>query len=297
VNFWKAYILESIRDNLPNRKEVDRSLEITEVDGNVIWWLIDWPELWRYRDLFFFLVWRDIKIRYAQSILGIGWAIIQPVFSMFVYTIIFGKFMGVDSEGVPYAIFSFVALVPWAYFSSALTGSGESLVNAQEMITKVYFPRVVIPIAPVLGKLIDFGISFLLLFVLMGWYRVWPTKWALFIPVLVLLMMITAAGMGMLLTALAIQYRDIKYGLNFFVQLLMYSVPVVYPLSVIPDRFRLIYGLNPMVGVIEGFRSSLLGTNPMPWDLILVSAVTALILFLLGASIFRRMERTFADVA
>ena len=131
----------------------------------------------------------------------------------------------------------------------------------------------------------------------MGWYRVWPTKWALFIPVLVLLMMITAAGMGMLLTALAIQYRDIKYGLNFFVQLLMYSVPVVYPLSVIPDRFRLIYGLNPMVGVIEGFRSSLLGTNPMPWDLILVSAVTALILFLLGASIFRRMERTFADVA
>ena len=271
--------------------------ETRVIDANERWWLVDWPELWRYRDLFRFLVWRDIKIRYAQSILGIGWAIIQPLFSMVIFTIIFGRFVRVDSEGLPYAIFSYAALVPWSYFSSALTGASESLINQVELLTKVYFPRVAIPVAPVLGKLIDFAISFLILFGLMAWYRVQPTWWALFSPVLVLLMMITAAGMGLWLTALAIQYRDIKYGLNFFVQLMMYASPVVYPTSVVPESLRLLYGINPMVGVIEGFRSALLGTNPMPWDLLGIGTLIALVLFISGAIYFRRMERVFADVA
>lgn len=273
------------------------SQETRVIDAAERWWLVDWRELWHYRDLFRFLVWRDIKIRYAQSILGIGWAIIQPLFSMVVFTIIFGRFVQVDSEGVPYAIFSYAALVPWSYFSSALTGASESLVNQVELLTKVYFPRVVIPIAPVLGKLIDFAISILILFGMMAWFGIAPTWWALFTPVLILLMMVTAAGMGLWLTALAIQYRDIKYGLNFFVQLLMYAAPVVYPTSIIPERFQLIYAINPMVGVIEGFRSALLGTNLMPWDLLAVGTATALLIFFSGAVYFRRMERIFADVA
>lgn len=271
--------------------------ETTFIKTESGWQLIDWKELWRYRDLFLFLVWRDIKTRYAQSILGVGWAIIQPVFSMIVFTVIFGMLADMDSEGVPYAIFSFVALVPWTYFTSAVSGSGESLVNSREMITKVYFPRLIIPISPVLAKLVDFAISLLIMFGLMVWFGVRPTIWSLFAPVLVFLMMLTAAGVGMWLTALAIQYRDIKYGLRFFVQLLMYLSPVVYPASNIPERFRLIYGLNPMTGVIEGFRSGFLGTTTMPWDLILVGTGVSFLLFVTGAFYFRRMERVFADVA
>jgi len=275
----------------------EETQETRVIDSEESWWMVDWRELWQYRDLFRFLVWRDIKIRYAQSILGIGWAIIQPLFSMVLFTIIFGRFVKVDSEGVPYAIFSYTALVPWAYFSSALTGASESLVNQVELLTKVYFPRVVIPIAPVLGKLIDFGISFLILFGMMAWFGIPLSWWVLFCPVLVLLMMVSAAGMGLWLTALAIQYRDIKYGLSFFVQLLMYASPVVYPTSTLPEEIHLIYAINPVVGVVEGFRSALLGTNPMPWDLLAVGTGTALFIFITGAVYFQKMERTFADVA
>ena len=258
--------------------------------------LIDWGELRQYRDLFYFLVWRDIKTRYAQSILGIGWAIVQPLFSMIVFTIVFGGFAGVDSDGVPYPIFSFTALVPWTYFSGALTGASTSLTSSASMITKVYFPRLVIPFAPVLGKLVDFGIAMLLLMVMMAWYRIMPTVGVLFLPVLILLMMGTAAGMGMWLTALSVQYRDINYAMGFIVQLLMYAAPVVYPASAVPDQFRLLYSLFPMAGVIEGFRSALLGTNPMPWDMIAVGTVSAVVIFISGAAYFRRMERVFADV-
>jgi lipopolysaccharide transport system permease protein len=258
--------------------------------------LVDWQELWQYRDLFFFLVWRDIKVRYAQSILGVGWAIIQPVFSMIVFTIVFGNLAKVDSDGVPYAIFSYTALVPWTFFSSSLTDASGSLVSAANMFTKVYFPRLVIPIAPILSKLVDFGIAFLILLGLMVWFGIAPTIWVLVLPLLVLLMMLSAAGMGMWLTALAVQYRDVKYGLSFAVQLLMYAAPVVYPASLIPDQYRLLYGLNPMAGVIEGFRSALLATNPMPWDLIGVGTVSALLMAFSGIIFFRRKEKLFADV-
>ena len=257
---------------------------------------INWRELWEYRDLFFFLIVRDVKTFYAQSILGIGWAVIRPVISMVIFTVIFGNLVQVDSEGVPYAIFSYTALVPWTYFASSLTGSTGSLIRASGMLSKVYFPRLVIPIAPVLSKLVDFFIALLILFGLMFWYQITPTIYILMLPLLILLMVISAAGLGMWFTALAVQYRDIDYAMGFVVQLFMYVAPVVYPVSIIPEKYRLIYALNPMAGVIEGFRSALLGTNPMPWDMIGIGTGVALILFLSGAYYFRRLERYFADV-
>ena len=271
--------------------------EMVEILPTSRWYIIDWGELWRYRDLLYFMIWRDIKVRYAQSVLGVGWAIIQPVFSMIVFTIVFGNLAQIESDGIPYAIFNFAALVPWTYFSNSLTGSTDSLVASGRMLTKVYFPRIVIPLAPVFGRLIDFCIAFVLLGLMMVWFRVSPTANAWFLPALIGMMMLSAAGLGMWLTSLAIQYRDVKYGMSFGVQLLMYAAPVVYPASNVPEAYRLLYAINPMVGVIEGFRASLLGTTAMPWDLILVGFITATVLFVSGLFYFQKMEQIFADVA
>ena len=261
------------------------------------WVSLEFRELWRYRDLFFFLVWRDIKVQYAQSVLGIGWAVIQPLFYMVVFTVVFGKLANVGSDGVPYAIFSYTALVPWTYFSTSLTLSTGSLIKNANMLTKVYFPRLTIPLSAVLGRLVDFAIALLLVFGMMAWFRIMPTVWAFTLPLLILLMVLSAAGLGMWLTALAVQFRDVNYAMSFVVHGLMYAAPVVYPASAVPDQYRLFYALNPMVGVIEGFRSALLGTNPMPWDLIAVGSITAIAIAISGAFYFQRMERTFADVA
>lgn len=277
-------------------KAVNINPAFSVIDAETTRRMIDWRELWQYRDLFYFLVWRDIKTRYAQSVLGVGWAIIQPVFNMVVFTIVFGNLAQVSSDGVPYAIFSYTALVPWTYFAGALTSSSGSLLSSAGMLTKVYFPRLVIPIAPLLSKLVDFIIALLILFGLMLWFQIPPTIWALTVPLLVLLMMVTAAGLGMWLTALSVQYRDIKYAMSFIVQLLMYAAPVIYPVSSIPDQYRLLYGINPMVGVIAGFRSALLGTNPMPWDLLAVGSATAIVIAFSGMFYFRRMETIFSDV-
>lgn len=261
------------------------------------WKFIDWKELYEYRDLFYFLVWRSIRIRYAQSMLGVGWAVIQPFFSMIVFTIVFGKLANVGSDGVPYALFSFSALVPWTYFSNAVTESTNSLVAEANMINKVYFPRIILPLSAVLAKLVDFVIALLLLAVLMLFFLHPPTWGVLALPLLVLMMMLAAAGIGTWLTALAIQYRDVKYAIGFVVQLLMYVAPVVYPASLIPDGWRWFYALNPMVGVIEGFRSALLGTNPMPWGYIVLGFIVAMTLAVTGAFYFHFKERVFADVA
>ena len=261
------------------------------------WTFIDWKELVEYRDLFYFLVWRSIKIRYAQSMLGIGWAVIQPFFSMIVFTIVFGSLAKVGSDGVPYALFSFAALVPWTYFANAVTESTNSLVAEANMLSKVYFPRIILPLAAVFAKLVDFVIALLLLFVLMLFHWHAPTWGMLWLPLLILIMMLAAAGIGTWLTALAIQYRDIKYAMTFVVQLLMYAAPVVYPASLVPDGWRWLYALNPMVGVIEGFRSALLGTNPMPWGYIVLGFIVALMLAVTGAFYFRFKEKVFADVA
>ena len=247
--------------------------------------------------MFYFLVWKDIKARYAQSVLGIGWAVIQPLFSMIIFTIVFGSLAKIDSNGVPYAIFSFTALVPWTYFSGSLSASSGSLLSASNMITKVYFPRLIIPLVPIISKLVDFFITLILLACMMVFYGFSPNMEIFFLPFLIFLMMLTASGLGMWFTALSIQYRDINHGMGFFVQLLMYAAPVVYSTSNIPDSYRTIYGLFPMAGVIEGFRAILLHTFIIPWDIILSGTITSIILFITGLFYFRRMEKYFADVA
>jgi lipopolysaccharide transport system permease protein len=271
--------------------------DLTIIEHRSGWQIVDWHELKDYRDLFYYWVWRNIKARYAQSVLGIGWAIIQPVFAMLVFTVVFGKLASIDSDGAPYAIFSFAALVPWTYFSNAFNEAAGSLVSNTNMITKIYFPRIVLPLTSVISKLLDFGISFIILIILLIGFKATPTIGVLFLPVLILIMMITASGLGMWFAALSIHYRDVKHGLHFLVQLMMYAAPVVYATSLIPEQYRLLYAMNPMVGVIEGFRSALLATNPMPWDLITVGAAMSIIIFTIGSLYFRRMERIFADVA
>ena len=265
------------------------------------WHLIDWKELIEYRDLFYFLVLRDVKALYKQTILGFSWAIIRPVFSMLVFSLVFGGLAKVPSDGIPYPVFSYTALIPWTYFSTAMTFSAQSLIGGRGIFTKVYFPRLIIPLVAVLSKLVDFAISFIILFILMIWYGIIPTIDVLWLPLLIILMMLTSSGIGMWLSALAIQYRDIPHGINFLVQLLMFAAPVVWPVSLISEKFgkniELLYGLYPMAGVIEGFRSSLLGHNPMPWGLIGMGAITAIVLFITGALYFKRKERIFADVA
>jgi lipopolysaccharide transport system permease protein len=263
--------------------------------------LLDWRELLDYRDLFYFLIARDIKVLYKQTVLGFGWAIIRPVFSMVIFTIIFGGLANVSSDGVPYAIFSYVALVPWLYFSTALTASSLNLVNNTEMLTNIYVPRLLFPVTPVFAKLVDFAISFIILFVLMAWFQIAPTYNIVFLPLLILLMMLTATGMGLWFAAMSVQYRDVKHAMPFLIQILMYAAPVVWSGSLIGERFgqlgRSIFALYPMVGVIEGFRSALLGTVPMPWDLILIGSGSALLLTVSGLYYFRKMEFHFADVA
>lgn len=272
------------------------STEPRVIDAKTRWGLVDLRDLWYYRDLLYFLIWRDIKVRYAQSVLGVGWAVIQPVFLMIVFTLVFGRLARLDSDGAPYAIFSYVALVPWTYFSNALTDSTTSLVQNSALITKVYFPRIILPLSSILSKLIDFTIALGLVIALLVWYKTVPNVGVAVIPLLVLLMILTAAGLGIWMASLAIQYRDIKYALTFIIQMLMFASPVVYPLNMVPERYQILYSLNPMVGVIEGFRSAFLATNPMPWNLIGIGFCVAIALLVAGTFYFRRNEESFADV-
>lgn len=265
------------------------------------WQVINFKELVAYRDLFWFLTHKAIRTRYAQSALGIGWAVIQPVATMLVFTLIFGKMVEVESDGVPYFIFSFTALVPWTYFQNALGEAVSSLISQQNMLSKIYFPRLVLPISIVLARLLDLVISLALLAGMIAWHwadPTWGPNWGvLLLPLFIVMMIFASAGLGLFLSAMAVQYRDISYGMSFLIRLLMYAAPVVYSARLVPDQYRIYYGLNPMVGVIEGFRSALLGTNPMPWDLILPGLVSSVIMLLVGALYFRRKERIFADVA
>lgn len=268
------------------------------IEPHTGWRGVDWKELREYKDLLVFMTLRNVKVRYAQSAIGIGWAVIQPVVSMLVFTIIFGKLVGVKTDGdVPYAVFAFTALVPWTYFANTLNECAASMVTNASIISKIYFPRLILPAAVIGAKLVDFSIAVIILALLMAYYGVVPNAGILVLPLLVVLMTLTATGLGLWLTALAIQYRDISYGMQFGIQLLMYAAPVVYPASLVPERFQYLYALNPMVGVIEGFRSALLTSRPMPWDLIGIGAAVGSILFFIGISYFRRKEHVFADVA
>ena len=259
------------------------------------WQIIDFRELKGYRDLFFFLVWRDIKVLYAQTILGFSWAIIQPLVQIVIFTIVFGKIAKLDTEGIPYVLFSSVALIPWTYMSQSITQSSESLVQGQHMLGKIYFPRLIFPITPILARLIDFGISILIILGLIIYYRIVPTWNVFFFPLFVLIMMSISGGIGMWLSAMAIRFRDVKHAMPFGIRMLMYTAPIVYSASAIPENYRIIYSLNPIVAVIEGYRACLLGT-PMPWSYIWPGIITTLILVISGAFYFKRMERVFVDV-
>jgi homopolymeric O-antigen transport system permease protein len=252
-------------------------------------------DIWAYRELLYFFIWRDIKVRYKQTLLGAGWAIIQPLMTMVVFTIFFGHLAKVPSDGLPYPVFSFMALVPWTYFASALAGCSTSLSGYQHIISKVYFPRLIIPIAAVIAPLVDFAIGFVILIGFMMWYRITPGPSIVWLPALMLLALATAASVGIWLAALNVRYRDVRYVVPFVVQLWMFATPVAYPASLVPSRWRAVYGLNPMAGVIEGFRWALAG-GPAPGVITVVSAAVVVVLIAGGAMYFRRLEGTFADV-
>ena len=270
---------------------------VTVIEPRSGWRLIDWKELGEYSDLFFFLTWRHIKVRYAQSAIGIGWAVVQQLFYMLVFTVVFGRLARIESDGAPYAVFAFTALVPWTYFANAVSEGAASLIVNANMISKIYFPRLILPMSIVVARLADFAIALVILAALMAWYHIIPGERIAILPLLILLMVSTAAGLSLWLAALAVQYRDVNYATTFGMKLLMYAAPVVYPVSLVPADVQMLYAANPMVGVIEGFRAALLETRPVPWDFIAIGSVTALIVAVSGAFYFRRKEQIFADVA
>jgi lipopolysaccharide transport system permease protein len=261
------------------------------------WMRLNLRELWEYRELLYFLVWRDIKVRYKQTALGAAWAVLQPVLTMLVFSVFFGRLAKVPSDGVPYPIFAYCALLPWQLFAYALTESANSLVGSQNLIKKVYFPRLVVPISSVLAGLVDFGISFVVLLVLMLYYRIVPTWAVALLPLFIVLALATALSVGLWLSALNVEFRDVRYTIPFLTQFWMFATPVAYPSSLVPARWRPLLGLNPMAGVVDGFRWALLGQTGAPGPLLWVSIGAVAALLFGGLMYFRRMESTFADVA
>ncbi len=272
-------------------------LPVTYIRPSRGWVSVNLREIWQYRELFYFLVWRDIKVRYKQTALGAAWAIIQPFFTMVVFSIFFGRLAGIPSDGVPYPVFAFAALVPWTFFANGLTQSANSLVIDQNLIKKVYFPRLAIPTATVLAGVVDFVLAFLVLLGMMLYYGITPTANVVWLPPLLLLALVTSLGVGLWFAALNVQYRDVRYVVPFLVQFWLFATPIAYPSSLLEAPWRTLYAINPMVGVVEGFRWALLGTETAPGPMIGVSAAAALAILVGGALYFRRMEKTFADIA
>lgn len=271
--------------------------QVIRIEPSRGWVSLRLKELWEYRELVYFLMWRDVSVRYKQTVLGIAWAIIQPFFTMVVFSLFFGRLAKIPSDGIPYPIFSYAALVPWTFFANSLTQSANSLVGSASLIKKVYFPRLAIPIATVLAGVIDFILAFVVLLAMMLYYGIVPTLNILWLPLLALLALVTSLGVGLWLSALNVQFRDVRYTVPFLTQLWMFITPVAYPSSLIPEPWRALYGLNPMVGVVEGFRWALLGTTTAPGAILFASTSVALVFLISGAFYFRRMEKTFADVA
>lgn len=278
--------------------------ELSEWDGEPVTWIRpsqgwsppDLGELWRYRELVYFLIWRDVKVRYKQTALGAAWAVLQPVATMGVFSLFFGKLAQMPSDGVPYPLFSLGALVPWTFFSQGLIQSANSLVGSRNLVTKVYFPRLAIPLAAVLAGAVDFVLAFGMLLGLMLYYGAAPTAQVVWLPLFLLLAFVTALGVGLWLAAWNVRYRDVRYIVPFLAQLWLFATPIAYPSSLLSEPWRTVYGINPMAGVVEGFRWALLGTGRAPGGMVLVSAAVAVALLASGLFVFRRMERTFADV-
>jgi lipopolysaccharide transport system permease protein len=274
-------------------------LPVTYIRPSRGWRSVDLRELWRYRGLLYFLVWRDIKVRYKQTALGASWAIIQPFFTMVVFSLFFGRLAGVPSDGVPYPIFTFAALVPWTFFANGLTNSANSLVGSQNLLKKVYFPRLAIPIATVLAGTVDFALAFVVLLGMMCFYGFVPTASSLWLVPLLALALVTSLGVGLWFSALNVQYRDVRYVVPFLVQIWLFATPIAYGASLLDEfgtHWQMLYALNPMVGVVEGFRWALLGTGSPPGPMVAVSTLAAILILVGGAFYFRRLERSFADV-
>ncbi len=292
--------LENLPDSHPTTPGVDaaaldKPLPVMRIEPSKGWVSLQLSHLWDFRELLFFLIWRDIKVRYKQTALGAAWAVLQPFFTMVVFSLFMGKLAKIPSDNLPYPVFAFAALVPWTFFAQGLAQSSDSLVGSANLIRKVYFPRLVIPIASVMAGFIDFAIAFVVLLGMMVFYGVYPTANVLWLPLLLLLALVTSLGVGLWLSALNVKFRDVRYTVPFLIQFWMFSTPIAYPSSLLPEPWRTVYGINPMAGVVEGFRWALLGTNTAPGPMILVSAVVAVTLLVSGAFYFRRMEKTFAD--
>lgn len=260
------------------------------------WISLNLRDLWEYRELLYFLTWRDVKVRYKQTVLGAAWAIIQPFFTMVVFSLFFGKLAKVPSDNIPYPLFSYAALVPWQFFANGLSQSSTSLVASANLIKKVYFPRLVVPISAVISGGVDFALAFVVLLGMMLFYGIVPTAAIVWLPLLLLLALVTSLGVGLWLTAMNVQFRDVRYAIPFLIQAWMFATPIAYPSSLLDEPWRTLYGINPMAGVVEGFRWALLGTKTAPGPIIIVSALVAVGLLISGAFYFRRMEKTFADV-
>jgi lipopolysaccharide transport system permease protein len=272
------------------------ALPVTIIRPSPGWVSLELRALWDYRELLYFLTWRDIKVRYKQTAFGAAWAIIQPLLTMVVFSLFFGRLARVPSDGLPYPVFSFAALVPWSFFAYGLSQSANSLVGSRDLLTKVYFPRLAIPVATVLSGAVDFARALLVLLAMMAYYGLAPTANVVWIVPLLLLAFVTALGAGLWLSALNVQYRDVRYTVPFLTQLWLFATPIAYPSSLLDEPWRTLYGINPMAGVVEGFRWALLGTDTRPGPIILVSTVAAVALLVGGAYYFRRMEKTFADI-
>ena len=253
-------------------------------------------EVWEYRELLYFFVWRDVKVRYKQTVLGAGWAILQPFFTMIVFSIFFGRLAKIPSDGLPYPVFSYAALLPWTYFSNSLSACSDSLVGSATLITRAYFPRMLLPFSSVMGGLVDLAVASIVLVGMIVFYGISLSWSALLLPLFVMLAMGTALGVGMLLAAFNVRYRDVRYVLPFMTQLWLFATPVAYPVSIVPEQWQWLYGLNPMVGVVEGFRWALTGTASPSISAIVSSSVVVVVSLLGGAIYFSRTERTFADV-
>jgi lipopolysaccharide transport system permease protein len=284
-------------DNPPNEKNSFQLPEnpLVVIEPSKGWLSLNLQDLWQYRDLLYILTMRDIKVRYKQTILGALWAIIQPLFAMVIFTLFFGRLAGMPSDGIPYPIFAYAALLPWTFFSNAVTGSGNSLVGNSNLITKIYFPRMIIPIATVASGLLDFLIAFGLLVFLMFYYAVGLSINILMLPILVVLTSLLAIGIGMWVSAMTVKFRDIRYALPFLIQLGMFATPIIYPSSLVPDKWRWLLSLNPLTGQIEAYRSAFFG-KPFDWFSLAISVVLTLAILFYAAYTFRRMEKSFADL-
>jgi lipopolysaccharide transport system permease protein len=278
--------------NQPSAPQV----EVIRIEPSRGWVALRLGELWRYRELLYFLVWRDVKVRYKQTALGATWAILQPFMTMVVFSLFFGRLAKIPSDSLPYPIFSYAALVPWTFFANGLANSANSLVGNSNLISKVYFPRLTIPIATVLAGVVDFALAFVVLLGMMAYYRVMPTINVVWLPLLLLLALVTALGVGLWLSALNVKFRDVRYVVPFLTQFWMFATPIAYPSSLLETKWQVLYAINPMVGVVEGFRWALLGTNTAPGPLLLVSSLASVLILISGAFYFRRMEQTFADI-